>query len=93
MYINGSDEFIKVAKFHVSQMVKENLDPSDNVTFTMDDIYVVSHSFILGNQKALISTTLPDGKYYEVTYNSEKDELYVDCYVRLKQNVVKFNKE
>jgi hypothetical protein len=38
--------------------------------------------------KALLSTSLPDGRYYEVTYNSEKKEMYVDCYAKLKQNVV-----
>lgn len=89
MKINGSQEFINSAKFYVNQMVKESFDPTDNIQFSMDDIYVVSHSYILGNQKALISTTLPDGKYYEVTYNAEKEEMYVDCYVRLKQNVIK----
>jgi hypothetical protein len=37
----------------------------------------------------MFSTTLPDGKYYEVTYNSEKEEMYVDCYVRTQQKVIK----
>lgn len=89
MKLNGSAEFIQVAKFQVAKMAEEGLDPTDNVRFTMDDVYVVSHSYILGNQKAMISTTLPDGKYYEVTYNDAKEEMYVDCYVKLKQNVIK----
>lgn len=86
--ISGSEEFLNVAKFQVLQMVKEGLDPTDNVKISMDDVYVVSHSYILGNQKGMFSTTLPDGKYYEVTYNSEKNEMYVDCYVKLKQNKI-----
>ena len=89
MKLTGSAEFIQVAKFQVAKMVEEGLDPTDDVRFTMDDVYVVSHSYILGNQKAMISTTLPDGKYYEVTYNDAKEEMYVDCYVKLKQNVIK----
>lgn len=89
MKLNGSEEFFKVAKFYVSQMIKEGFDPTDNVKFSMDDIYVVSHSYILGCQKAMISTNLPDGKYYEVTYNPEKEEMYIDCYVRIRQNVIK----
>lgn len=86
--ISGSEEFLNVAKFQVLQMAKEGLDPTDNVKISMDDVYVVSHSYILGNQKAMISTTLSDGKYYEVTYNFEKNEMYVACYVRLKQNKI-----
>ncbi len=86
--ISGSEEFLNVAKFQVLQMAKEGLDPTDNVKISMDDVYVVSHSYILGNQKAMISTNLSDGKYYEVTYNFEKNEMYVACYVRLKQNKI-----
>lgn len=87
--ILGSDEFIKIAKSQVYQMAKEGLDPTDDVRLSVDDVYVVLYAYVLGNQKATLSTMLPDGKYYEVTYNSEKDEMYIDCYVKLKQNVIK----
>ena len=32
------------------------------------------------NNKALVSTTLLDGMYYEATYNGIMKELYVDAY-------------
>ena len=51
--ISGSEEFLRVAKFQVLQMVKEGLDPTDDVKISIDDVYVVSHSYILGNQKAM----------------------------------------
>jgi hypothetical protein len=41
--------------------------------------------------KALLSTSLPDGRYYEVTYNKEKKEIYADCYAKLKNKVVTVN--
>lgn len=57
------------------------LDKSDPVPeFSMDSVYVVWFSKTLQNWKALISTTLPDGMYYEVTYNGEKRETYLDAY-------------
>ena len=28
----------------------------------------------------MLSTTVCDGMYYELTYNGEKDELYMDAY-------------
>ena len=84
----GSKEFQEIAKRTVFEMVQEGLDPTDNIKLTMDDVYVTWFGFILGNMKALVSTSLPDGKYYEVTYNNEKKEIYIDCYVKIKQKVV-----
>ena len=43
-------------------------------------VYIVWSSKVLQNNKALLSTTLPDGCYYEVTYNGDKDEMYIDVY-------------
>ena len=34
----------------------------------------------LQNNKALLGTTLRDGMYYEMTYNGDKNELYMDIY-------------
>jgi hypothetical protein len=36
----------------------------------------------LQNNKALLSTTVPDGRYYEITYNGDKHEAYLDTYVK-----------
>ena len=37
---------------------------------------------VLQNNKALLSSTLFDGMYYELTYNGDKNELYIDAYKR-----------
>ena len=50
--------------------------------FSPVDVYVVWFCYILGGWKALVSTTIPDDTYYEVTYNKEKDEIYLDTYVK-----------
>lgn len=42
----------------------------------------------LQNSKALASTNVPDGMYYELTYNGDKRELYVDAYSRQANFVV-----
>jgi hypothetical protein len=65
----------------VFDYVKPRLEKTDrHVTFAFDEVYVVWFTFILGNWKALVSTTLPDGMYYEVTYNSVTGEHYLDAY-------------
>lgn len=47
------------------------------------DTYVVWFSKTLQNWKALVSTTLPDQMYYEVTYNGDKQETYLDAYKKV----------
>ena len=42
----------------------------------------------LQNHKALLSTTLPDGMYYEITYNGDKKEAYLDAYKKFENRVV-----
>jgi len=48
-----------------------------------DDFYVVWFAKTLGNWKALVSTDIVDNQYWEVTYNGDKKEAYVDHYAKL----------
>ena len=48
------------------------------------EVYVVWKCFVLGHCKWLISTTLRDGMYYEVTYNSARMEYYLDAYKKFE---------
>ena len=89
MFIS-SDEFMKLAKAKVYEMALASLCPTDDVVFTIDNVYIVTHAFILKNQKAMVSTTLTDGKYYEVTYNEATSEMYVDQYVKVQNKTYKF---
>ena len=70
--------------------VKSRLEKTDtHVTFAQDEVYVVWFSYVLGSWKALVSTTLPDGMYYEVTYNSQKNETYLDAYKKFENICIK----
>lgn len=48
--------------------------------FSITDVYVVWFAYVLGSWKALASTSLPDGRYYEVTFSKERDVGFVDTY-------------
>ena len=52
----------------------------EHPTFSIDEVYVVWFAYTLGNWKALCSTSLPDGRYYEVTFNRDKSVAFVDTY-------------
>ena len=82
----GNDKFQRIAKAAVVEYVNEHVDKTDGVQITEEDVFVVWSCKTLQNNKALLSTKLPDGMYYELTYNGDKDELYFDAYKKF-QNV------
>lgn len=83
-------KFTEIAKKAVVDYFNTQADVTDkNGQITEDDVYVVWYCKTLQNSKALLSTTVSDGMYYEVTYNGDKKEAYVDVYKKWKNFVVK----
>lgn len=78
---------IKRAKDEVLLYAREHLCPTDHVKLDVDDVYVVWFCYILGGWKALVSTSLPDGMYYEVTFNKDADVIYVDAYKKFDHKI------
>ena len=83
----SNEKFIEKAKALVSKYVVEHIDKTYVVPSF--EVYVVWNAFILGNIKTLISTTIADGMYYEVTYNKAKDEIYFDAYKKFEHRCIK----
>lgn len=54
-----------------------------------DDVYIVWTCKALQNWKALISTNLTDGMYYECTYNGVTNELYLDAYKKFENKTIR----
>ena len=73
-------EFVKLVKKTVADYANEHLDKSDGKQITEDDVFIVWMCKVLQNNKALASTTLFDGMYYELTFNGDKREMYMDVY-------------
>ena len=76
----GNDKFEKLVKRVVAEYANKHIDKTDGKQITEDDVFIVWICKALQNNKALASTTLFDGMYYELTYNGDKDELYFDAY-------------
>ena len=64
----------------VKDYFNSNVDVTDKKQISINDVFVVWFAKTLQNWKALVSTTVSDGMYYELTYNGDKDEIYVDVY-------------
>ncbi len=78
----------QTAKEIVLNYANKHIDKTDNVQITLDDVYIVWFCKTLQNWKALVSTTLPDGMYYEVTYNGDKKEIYLDAYKKFENQKI-----
>ena len=78
----GNTEFTEKAKKLVREYTTDHMDKADETPAF--EVFVVWNAFILGNMKALLSTTLPDGMYYEVTFNKAKNEIYLDAYKKFE---------
>lgn len=95
--MKDSYEFEVICKNLIIEYVNSHFDKTDDVKpIDIKDVYVVWLCKALQNSKALLSTTVPDGKYYEFTYNGDKKEMYMDVYTKLENICIsetKFDKE
>lgn len=70
----------------VCDYVLEHIDKTDNVPSF--EVYVVWQCKVLQNWKFLISTNIPDGMYYELTFNGDKNEWYLDAYKKFENRCI-----
>lgn len=49
----------------------------------VEQVSIVFFAYTLGNIKATLIDGLLNNRYYEVTYNKAKDEMYVDVYMKV----------
>lgn len=84
-----NEKFLRLCKEHVVRYNNAN----HGTRITEDDVYVVWSCKTLQNNKALLSTTVADGMYYELTYNGDKSELYLDAYNKQYNHAFSVRKE
>ena len=73
----------------VENYIHEHLDKSDfQPEFTVFTVWKVK---ALQNWKFLISSSLPDGMYYELTFNGDREEWYLDAYKKFENRCIKLN--
>jgi hypothetical protein len=70
----------------IEKYVMDHLDKSDPEPEF--EVYIVWKCKALQNWKYLMSTTLFDGMYYELTYNGDKKEWYLDAYKKFENRCI-----
>ena len=86
----SNNEFVQKCIEKVVEYTNRHIDKTDNKQITSTDVFVVWLCKTLQNHKALLSTTVSDGMYYEFTYNGDKNELYMDCYKKWENICIPF---
>ena len=82
----GNDEFLNLASSEVRKYVNKHYPKTELDVF---EVYVCWVCKTLQNNKALLATTLKGNMYFEVTYNGNKKEMYLDAYKKEKNVRIK----
>ena len=84
-----TESFMDRAKKIVVNYYNARRDVSDSIEMQIENVYIVWFCKTLQNWKALASTVFPDGMYYEITYNGDKGEAYLDAYKKWENVCIK----
>lgn len=80
-----SYEFQVICKNALIEKLKEKY----NEEFTIEELHLVWFSKILQNFKCVIVDLRDNQRYYEVSYNGNKNEIYVDIYEKQYNFLIK----
>ena len=70
----------------VTDYIYAHLDKSDKIPDF--EVFIVWKCKTLQNWKYLISSTLFDGMYYELTFDGDKNRWYFDAYKKFENKVI-----
>ena len=80
---------MKLIKETIRDYVNEHYGRPYQILIPADNVYVVRFNKTSRNWNALVSTTFPDGMYYELTYYGDKGELRLDVYKRIDSQCIR----
>lgn len=75
-----NEQMLHMAKMVVVDYFNSRVEKTDDFKINEESVFIVWFCKTLQNWKAMVSTTVSDGMYYEVTYNGDMQEIYLDAY-------------
>lgn len=85
----SNEKFLHLCKHTVVNYYNKRREKTGTPTLMEEDVFIVWTCKTLQNNKALVITSLDDGMYYELTYNGDKNELYLDAYKKWENECIK----
>lgn len=82
------DYTLKARQMVVEFVDQRFLERNRDEPMPVYEAFVMRFAHTLGNWSALVSTTLEDGMYYEITHDSHKHETKIVAYKRVDQKVI-----
>lgn len=64
------------------EIVREYYWEEHGLDVPIDEIFIVWFCETLKNWKCMASTPQHDIRYFEITFNGERNQIYLDCYVK-----------
>lgn len=86
-----NNDFEKLCIQTIVDYFNNRVEITDDMKITEDNVFIVWSCKTLQNNKAMVSTTVSDGMYYELTYNGDKKELYLDAYKKWENKCIKID--
>ena len=84
-----NNDFENLCKKTIVDYFNNRVEITEDMKITENNVFIVWSCKTLQNNKAMISTTVSDGMYYELTYNGDKKELYLDAYKKWENQCIK----
>lgn len=84
-----NNDFEKLCIKTIVDYFNNRVEITDDMKISEEDVFIVWSCKTLQNNKAMVSTTISDGMYYELTYNGDKKELYLDAYKKWENKCIK----
>lgn len=84
-----NNDFEKLCIKTIVDYFNNRVEITDDMKISEEDVFIVWSCKTLQNNKAMVSTTVSDGMYYELTYNGDKKELYLDAYKKWENKCIK----
>lgn len=79
-----TEDFFDFARATIVDYYKQQ-----GLSITEYDVFIVWYCKTLQNFKAIASTTRTDERLFEVTWNGDKNEGYLDTYIKAQNTVYK----
>lgn len=87
------DRFLMQAKQLVVDNYNEAPSLEEHPELTIDDVYIIWYTKLLGSWKALLSSHVVKGLTWQVTYNRLRYEAYIEVYKKINNIVVPMDME